>query len=135
MLGNFSDGVKCELCHGTLAADPESTMEDYATVMNTNATNIFENVDSLLNKHIVYTCMSCGNKVKYTYKELEREFRKVLTEKFLMLVVKGLMNDVEAITGQYFIYCGKCQGFDGCGGCPISVFDKCEIKRFPVNEL
>jgi len=135
MLGNFLDTAKCELCQGTLVADLESTMDDYAIVMNTNTINIFENVDLLLNKYIVYTCTSCGNKVKYTYKELERIFRKVLTEKLLMLVVKGLMTDVEAITGQYFIYCGKCQGFDGRGGCPILVFDKCEIKRFPVNEL
>jgi len=135
MLENFLGVVKCELCQGQLIADPKSTMEDYVITTNTNVTNIFENIDVLLNKYIVYTCMSCGNKVKYTYKELEKSFRKTLTEKLLVLVAKGVIVGTEVTMEQYFIYCGKCPGFDGCGGCPISVFDECKVKRFPVNEL
>jgi hypothetical protein len=135
MLGNFADVVLCEFCRGTLEADTEATIDDYNIIMNTNHTNIFDNIDKLLCRYIVYRCTSCDTKVKYTYKTMEKAFRRTLTEKFLMLIGKGELNSMPALRDKYFIYCGKCNGFNGVGCCPKTVYDKCEIKRFPVNEL
>jgi len=135
MLGNFSDVVSCDICSGSLEVDPEETVNDYAMIMNTDHTDIFDSVEKLLCKHIVYKCTSCGNKVKHTYKTIEKSFRKALTERFLMLIGKGEMTNPAALMDKYFIYCGKCSGFTGVGCCPKTVYDKCEIKRFPINEL
>lgn len=135
MLKIFTETIKCELCGGDLYVDTEETLSDYAIVIDTNIANIFDNVEDIINKHMVYVCMSCGNKVRYTYKEIERLLRKAITEKFLMLVAKGLMVDVTALEGKYFIYCGKCSGYNGRGGCPKQIFNDCSIKRFPINGL
>ena len=135
MISDFSELIRCELCQGVLEASQEDTIKDYAMIMNVDSVNIFDTVDALLNKHIVYVCVSCGNKVKYTYKDIEYIFRRTLTEKFLLLAVKDLIGDIQVLKDKYFIYCGKCQGFDGQGSCPKTMFEKCEIKRFPVNGL
>jgi len=135
MLGNFADIVSCESCRGYLEVDVEATMDDYNIIMSTDYTNIFDNIDKLLCKHLVYRCTTCGIRIKYTYKTIEKAFRKALTEKFLMLVGKGEATNMAALRDKYFIYCGKCNGFNGAGCCPKTVYDKCEIKRFPINEL
>lgn len=135
MFTNFHDIIKCEICQGTLEIDSEETIESYAKILDTQSYEVFGRVENLLNSYLVYRCNTCGNLVKYTYKDLEKELRKALTAKLLFMSVKGEITHVKALTGKYFVYCGKCTGFDGQGSCPISVFENCEIKRFPLNEL
>lgn len=135
MFINFQDTIKCEVCGGPLDLDSEETVEDYAKLLDVDSYDVFGKVENILNNYLVYRCRLCRHTVKYTYKELEKELRKALTAKLLMMSIKGDITHVKALTNKYFIYCGKCNGFDGQGSCPMFVFEKCEIKRFPINEL
>lgn len=134
MLGRYEDVIKCDICDQPLQFDGDSTVEDYATLMTINENNIHDKVDDLLNDYLVYTCNNCGRKHKYTTKKVEFLLRKTLTKRALMILIKGLVSESEFITDSYFVYCGKCQGFDGKGGCPKSIHNICKIKRFPINE-
>jgi len=135
MFINFNDVIKCEICRGLLELSSQETLEDYARILNTQSYEVVGKVEDIMNSYLVYRCLSCGNTVKYTYKELEKALRKALTAKLILMSIRGDITHVKALTDKYFIYCGKCQGFDGQGCCPISVFEKCEIKRFPLDEL
>jgi hypothetical protein len=134
MLNRYEDVLRCDICGQFLQFDGDSTVEDYTVLMTTNVHNIHDKVDDLLNDYLVYTCNSCGRKHKYTTKKVEFLLRKDLTKKALMVLIKGLMSETEFITDSYLIYCGKCQGLDGKGGCSKSIYNSCEIKRFPINE-
>ena len=135
MISTLSDVVKCEVCEGVLEFDQQSTLEDYSLVVQADVTNVFEKIEDIIGKYLVYVCSSCGQTYKYTYKDLESKLRKNLTELLFMLIVRGEMLENLSLHDKYIVYCGKCSGYDGSGGCPKTVFDKCEIKRFPVYEL
>ena len=129
-------GVKnCEICGGALKLDSEATVLDYDSVIDTTLGNVFEKIEDIIGKYLVYSCVSCGYSYKYTYKELEKNLRKYLTEKFLLLSARGDIVQNPSLTDKYFIYCGKCNGYDGQGSCTKTIFGKCEIKRFPVNVI
>jgi hypothetical protein len=135
MFIDFQDIIKCEVCRGYIELDSEETVKDFSRILDIKTSEVFSKVEDIINVYLVYRCTACGHLVKYTYKELEKELRKALTAKLLFMSVKGEITHVKALIGKYFVYCGKCNGFDGQGSCPISVFEKCEIKRFPLNEL
>jgi len=135
MFINFNDVIKCEVCQGLLMLSGQETIEDYARTLDVSSHDVVGRVEDILNSYLVYRCNTCGSLVKYTYKDLEKALRKALTAKLLMLSIKGEITHVKALSSKYLIYCGKCRGFDGKGCCPISVFEKCEIKRFPLDEL
>jgi len=135
MLDKLIDVVECEICSGVLELDTTATVDDYAVVTTTNARNLHDKIDEIINKYLVYKCSSCGQIYKYTYKDLEYLFRKNLTERMLLLVVRGHLLDAPSLQDKFFVYCGKCKGFDGLGSCPKTIYDKCEIKRFPINGL
>jgi hypothetical protein len=134
MLSKLSNDIECEICGGGIDFDNELTITDYAIAITANVLDIDEKVDDIINKHLVYRCRSCGHVFKYTYKDIERVMRRKLTEKTLLLIVHDRVKSNTKISMEkFFIYCGKCQGIDGTGCCTKSIFEKCEIKRFPIN--
>ena len=137
MLKKYVDVLTCELCGSPLTFSGDSTVDEYAIYMSITPTNLNAKVEELINGYLVYDCTSCGNSHKFTSKEIERLMRKKLTERALLLLIRGLVEDTPPATSPdtYLIYCGKCQGFDGKGSCTKSIFDRCQIKRFPINEL
>lgn len=135
MFNVLADSIKCLSCGGQLSFDAGATGEDYALTTDVNAMNIHDRVDDIINKYLVYKCIVCGSLYKYTYKELERFIRKTITEAYLQLVLRDQIKESDFLKEKFIIYCGKCSGLDGQGSCTKSILDKCEIKRFPVNEL
>lgn len=133
MLGSLVDKIDCEICGGELELSSSETINDYSSSIISNASNVFDKVEELIGKYLVYKCYTCHAKYKYTYKDLEKVLRKSLTQRMLMLVVRGKIINSEAIRDKFLFYCGKCNGYDGNGSCPKSVYNKCEIKRFPLN--
>lgn len=135
MLDRLSHEIKCEICGGELELSSEATINDYTIITGTNSNNIFNNLEELIGKYLVYKCTSCKFEYKYTYKELEKALRKNLTQKMLLSIAKGNNINMGVILDKFYIYCGKCNGFDGKGSCLRSIFNKCDIKRFPPYEL
>jgi hypothetical protein len=134
MLGKYEDVLKCEICGESLYFDGDSTVDEYAIYMSINYKNIHQKVEDLINDYLVYTCSSCKKRHKYTTKKVEHELRKALTQRALILLIKDIVPKDLYIIDRYLIYCGKCSGLDGKGSCPKSIFDPCQIKRFPINE-
>lgn len=135
MLNNLKDKVDCEICGGKIELSELSTIDEYAIMITVNSSNIFSKIDEIIGRYLVYECVSCSAKYKYTYKDLEKVLRKNITQKMLIILARGGMLKNNAITDKLFFYCGKCNGFDGLGSCPKVVYNNCEIKRFPLNEL
>ena len=135
MSDNFGDIFECDLCSSPLEISREETLSSYVSVVNTNITNIFNKADSFLNRYMVYVCTVCGNRVRYTYKDVEKKIRKDIMERLLMAITIEYFNTTVILTDKYYMYCGKCNGFDGRGSCPKIISDKCDIKRFPNSEL
>jgi hypothetical protein len=134
MINGLSNKIECEICSGMVIFSSTLTMDDYSIAVTANATNIFDKVNEIIGKYLVYECIDCHAKYKYTYKELEKSLRKDLTQRVLMLVVKGIIENSNILQDKFFFYCGKCNGYDGNGSCPKTTYNNCDIKRFPLNE-
>lgn len=134
MLKKYVDVLKCEVCGSYLYFDGDSTVDDYVIYMSMTPKNIHGKVEELINDYLIYTCESCGRTHKYTSKQVEFMLRRALTQRALTLLIKDLIDLDKISFDRYLIYCGKCQGFDGKGCCPKSIFDSCPIKRFPIHE-
>jgi DNA-directed RNA polymerase subunit M/transcription elongation factor TFIIS len=133
MLEELVNTIDCEICGGALHMSASATIEDYAIVISATTNNVSDKVGDVIGKYLVYECSSCHAKYKYTYKDLEKVLRKNLTKKMLMFIANGSITNSNPLSDKFFFYCGKCGGFDGNGSCPKSVFNNCEIKRFPLN--
>jgi hypothetical protein len=134
MLHKYADVLKCEVCGGNLYFDGDSTVDEYALYMSITHKNIHDKINDIINDYLVYVCESCGRAHKYTSREVEFKLRRTLTQRALMILIKDLIDPNKIMFNRYLIYCGKCQGFDGNGCCPKSIFEPCPIKRFPINE-
>jgi DNA-directed RNA polymerase subunit M/transcription elongation factor TFIIS len=135
MIDRIIGSMQCEICGGGIVLDEDATISDYSIMLADSHSNIYEKIEDIVGKYLVYSCSICGATFKYTYKDLERSFRKDITEKTLMLVVKGQIESNFNVKDKFLVYCGKCNGLDGFGSCTKTIFNKCEIKRFPLNEL
>jgi hypothetical protein len=134
MINGLANKIECDICGGTLKFSATSTIDDYTTAITANTTNFFDKVEEIIGKYLVYECHDCKAKYKYTYKDLEKALRKDLTQRMLMLLVKDVVTNSNAFQDKFFFYCGKCTGYTGTGCCPKTVYNNCEIKRFPLNE-
>jgi hypothetical protein len=134
MINGIVNKIACEICGGALTFSSTLTIDDYTIAITADSSNISNKVDEIIGKYLVYECYDCHAKYKYTYRDLERYLRKDLTQRMLLLVVKNMVADnSNAVKNKFFFYCGKCNGYDGNGSCPKSMYTKCEIKRFPTN--
>ena len=134
MLDRYEKILKCELCGGDLVFSSDSTVDEYVAFTSITEHNLHNTVEELLNDYLVYVCVGCGQRHKYTTKQIEYLIRKSLTKRALLLLVNNMVSNDIIIFDKYLIYCGKCQGLDGKGSCPKSIYNPCKIKRFPVNE-
>lgn len=131
MFNKLNDIILCEFCGQNIEFDPELTLTDYSNHLNLEVKDVSSKVEDIIGNYLVYRCSSCNSTFKFTYKDIEFNLRKKLTEKLLILIAKGSMMSNLSLYDKYFIYCGKCKGVTGTGSCTKSVFNTCEIKRFP----
>jgi len=90
--------------------------------------------ESILSDILVMVCSKCGSQVRFTLKEIEKEFRKKLSTRILTMLARGDIPDPGGRkTDRIYFYCGKCNGYDGKGACPQYIYDNCELKRLPYG--
>lgn len=132
----LTDSLKCEVCGNNIDFDYSATEDDYKIAVSATPATIYDKVDDIINKYLVYKCHTCGQVYRYTYKDIEKAMRRKLTEKVLLLLVhNNISNKPAAALEKFLVYCGKCTGLDGSGSCTKTVFKKCEIKRFPTDVI
>jgi hypothetical protein len=84
---------------------------------------------------LVMACIECNSQVRYTMREIEKEFRKNLSNRLFTMLGRGDIPDPGSFrhTDRIYVYCGKCNGYDGKGACPRYVYNNCELKRLPYG--
>ncbi len=126
--------INCPFCESmSFSFDPQNTVMAYINPLTFTLDDMGQVVDKCITEYTVFSCADCGAKVKYTYKDIEKRIRQAMTINALQILTqKGLMeNTLPTGKSRVHIYCGKCNGFDGKGSCPIKVYKECEIKRLP----
>ena len=134
MFRALTDNLTCDLCEtGRLYYDPSSTFDFYFVPETFSAAEISKIIDESINQYLVFKCSSCGITKKYTFKDIEKKARKNMYRQIInSIAIKELRNSgAIGFVNKTMIYCGKCEGFDGKGSCPIRIFDDCKLKRLP----
>jgi len=135
----FSDMIRelpCKTCgEGHLLYNQKETMEAWQQPEIFRLDDIDKLRDGVLSDILVMMCNQCGAQERFTFKELEKEFRKKLSNRILTILSKGYMEDPGSVrkADRIFFYCGKCNGYDGKGSCPKYVYNNCELKRLPYG--
>jgi RNase P subunit RPR2 len=133
MLGTLIKDVTCETCGSKLNFEYEETVNAFKDSADLTSANIIETVDLMVDKYLIFICYGCGTNYRYTYKDIDKVIRYTIFKNLLLLLTQGqiVMNGMNKDT--VLIYCGKCNGYDGQGSCLQSIFNKCDIKKFPVR--
>jgi len=133
MLGTAIKDITCDVCGSNLYFEYEETFDAFKDSADLTTTNLFETIDSIIDKYLVFSCHGCNIKYRYTYKDIDKIIRNTIFKKLLLLIAQGqIVRDGTHKEG-VLIYCGKCTGYDGQGSCLRSVFNKCNIKKFPAR--
>lgn len=133
MFNNQTRILDCDLCgHGAMIYNEQATIDAYVELYISKTEKLYKIVDDNLNKYLIFSCYSCGNQKRYTYKEVEKLLRKDITKRIMDNIQTEQFLKILPELGErrYMRYCGKCTGFDGNGSCPPKIYDECEIKRF-----
>lgn len=135
----FSEMIKslpCEACEfGKLHYSQRDTFEAWQDSNIFRLDDLPNLIDGVINEVLVFACDRCEAKYRYTFKEIEKIFRKKLSDRLLTMIATGDIPDPGSFnnTNRIIVYCGKCGGMDGKGSCPKVVYEKCELKRLPKN--
>lgn len=126
--------LKCDYCNSTIIyCDPIETFNSYVSsdVGIVEIKKVLNNVD---NNYLVFRCKSCGAIIKYTFKDIEKNIRKNMCELMVRMVSHEQFKNISSVehTEKIFVYCGRCNGWDGKGSCPVEIFEKCDLKRIPL---
>jgi hypothetical protein len=133
----FSDMIrrlKCESCEdGYCIYSQKETMAAWQQPEIFRLDDIDKLKDGIISDVLVMICNQCGAQSRYTMKEIEKKFRKQLSDRIMTMIAKGDAPDPGSVrrTDRVYIYCGKCNGYDGKGACPREVYDNCVLKRLP----
>lgn len=137
----FSELIKslpCEACEtGKLHYSQRHTFEAWQDSNIFRLDDVDKLVDGVISEILILVCDTCNSRYRYTFKELEKIFRKRLSDRLLTMIAMGDLPDPGSLrpTDRIMVYCGKCSGYDGKGTCPRVIYNKCELKRFPKNGI
>ena len=125
--------IECDNCNKILLIDMQSTIDAYCDKANYTLPEIDDILDNAVYNYLIYKCESCGTEYKYTYKEWERRFRKIML-KDVMKVRKAIMlaEEINIATlrpGCGVKYCGQCDGIDGKGNCSVDLIKQCTMRK------
>ena len=127
--------LNCDNCGGLIYFDESATINAYSHDMDYKVDDTGKLVESLIQQYIVYTCGSCGESFRFTYKDWEKRMRLKLAY-HVMNVKKAKMfaedinpYDIDEANG--LGYCGQCNGYggDGDGWCLNDIIKQCTIRK------
>lgn len=135
----FSDMIRrlpCPYCEsGYLVYSQVDTFKSWQSPIVFRLDDIEKIKEGIISDILVFMCTECDAKERLTLKELEKKFRKNLSDIMLTRIARNDLPDPGSFKGEdrTLVYCGKCGGFDGKGSCPITVYNDCKLKRLPYG--
>lgn len=135
MLDSIISVVKCEACGDSLYYSVKDTFDDYSSSQTFDIEHIENIVDGIISEYMVLKCVKCGALYKYTFKDIERLARKEISRMVMTSIAIGeiVQSNKLKSSDRTLIYCNKCNGTDGKGGCLLSVYRDCKLKRLPYG--
>lgn len=134
MINNMLNNIVCENCgKSALEMNKEATLDFYNYTNILDMENITTIINDVLSEYLIFTCKFCGESFKYTYKDIEFMVRRDLSKLLIAMLTRGdiAKKGVSARNSNFYIYCGKCTGFNGKGACPPTLYNDCLLKRLP----
>lgn len=134
MLSDMIRKLPCDFCEkGKMIYSQRETMEAWQHAEVFRLDDIDKLKDGIISDILVFICTECGAKIRYTLKEAEKKFRKNLSDRILTMIAMGDIPDPGSFrkVNRAYIYCGKCNGYDGKGSCPVPIYKNCKLKRLP----
>jgi hypothetical protein len=128
--------IECDLCeNGRLIYSQRETMDAWQHPEVFRLDDLDKLRDGIISDILVMVCTECDYQIRYTFKELEKVFRKQLSNRIFTMLGRGDIPDPGSVkkVDRTHIYCGKCSGYDGKGSCPRYVYNNCELKRLPYG--
>ena len=133
--------LECDFCNEkALVYDEIETFKAYTVLeslmlFNVDDKIIEEIIDKSITKYLVFKCNICKANVKLTFKDVEKKLREDVYKKVVTIIAVRGLQELGAINfvDKTRIYCGKCNGFDGKGSCPVKAFNECKLKRLPYE--
>ena len=127
--------IRCKECNELLFLDSKATVRDYMFFSDAVTNDAESVIKAIIGKTLMYRCSGCNQLYKYTYKELEKQIINQIKCDLAVFVQRENILGIIEMKHTFFVYCGKCPGFDGSGCCPKELIESCPIKRFPINGL
>ena len=127
--------LECEVCGSDeVILDTFLTLSAHKQHLEMNMLHMDEIFKSVICKFSAYKCGDCGTVFYWTYKDVEKKSRRMLTKHLVYsFITNGTKNPIFMKPSEkVLIYCGKCPGFDGSGACLTIIHDSCEFKRLPA---
>jgi hypothetical protein len=137
MLDSLWSGLKCASCDiGALEYSSKDTFEAYSEKELFVLDDIETLIGGLIANFLIFKCGNCGTEYRYTYKDIDKIVRKDISNRVMTMYATGEI--IGATTpskelDRVFVYCGKCNGYDGKGSCLLKIFDECKLKRLPYG--
>ena len=136
MLSDMIRYLPCKSCEdGRLYYNQKETMEAWQQPEIFKLDDIDKLKDGIISDILVMVCNQCDAQVRFTLKEIEKEFRKQLSKRIFTMIGWGDIPDPGSVRkiDRLFFYCGKCNGYDGKGSCPKYIYENCDLKRMPYG--
>jgi len=133
VINSLLNSTSCPACNNKLFFSYTDTLNAYKDSTDMSVSDIIKEIDLIMDEYLVFVCNRCNSKYRYTYKDIHRAMRIDIFKKLLRSKVQGQAILLNANKDKVMVFCGKCVGYDGKGGCPITMFVKCEIKKFPME--
>jgi len=136
MFSEMIQHLPCDACKkGRLLYSQRLTMEAWQQPEVFRLDDLGKLKDGVISDILVMVCTECEVEVRYTLKEIEKVFRKRLSDRLFTMFGRADLPDPGGIrkTNRIFYYCNKCTGYDGKGSCPQYIYNNCEIKRLPYG--
>jgi hypothetical protein len=128
--------LPCPYCEtGNLIYNQIKTVESWNHPTVFRLDDIDKLKDGIISDILVFVCDNCEAEERQTFKEVEKKFRKRLSDIMLTQIAQNDMPDPGTVRkiDRTLIYCGKCGGFDGKGACPSYIYKDCKLKRLPYE--
>jgi len=128
--------LPCSSCeNGKLHYNQKLTFEAWQQPEIFRLDDIDKLKDGIVSDVLVFVCNQCDAVERFTLKEVIKKSMKNLSDRLLTMIARGDVPDPGSFRNvdRTYIYCGKCNGYDGKGACPRKVYEDCKLKRLPYG--
>ncbi len=125
--------IQCDECGEELVHDAKETLDSYMKDMDYTVEEEGKIVEESIQQYLVYRCLLCEKLYKFTYKEWEARYRKVVAQQAMEIKKQRMFSEhinpqsIDPDNG--LEYCGQCSGYANDGYCLVDIINQCTIRK------